>query len=126
MPTSVRRETFPRARRVTKRRDYLAVQNGGRRIAGQHYLLFARRAATVGAPPVATDCRVGITVSKKVGNAVVRNRVKRWVRESCRKLLSTLPSGLDLVVVARPSAARAGLGPTAQELASLARQIGRR
>ncbi len=110
---------------MTKRSEYLAIQNGGRRIGGAHYLLFARRAApgSAGSPPAS---RVGVTVSKKVGNAVVRNLVKRWIRESCRKLLPTLPPGLDLVVVARPSAAGAGLGPTAQELASLARQLARR
>jgi ribonuclease P protein component len=121
----VRREAFPRARRISKRSDYLAVQNGGRRFGGAHYLLFARRSA-VAPGDAAPACRVGVTVSKKVGNAVVRNRVKRWVRESCRKLMTAWPAGLDLVVVAKPSAATAGLGPTTQELASLARQLGRR
>lgn len=125
MSEPVRRESFPRVKRVSKRSDYLAIQNGGRRFGGAHYLLFARK--TMLAPgATAAGCRLGITVSKKVGNAVVRNRVKRWVRESCRKLLPAWPSGFDLVVVAKPSAAKAGLAPTAQDLASLARQLGRR
>jgi ribonuclease P protein component len=115
----VRREGFPRARRIRKRPHYLVVQNTGRRLGSAHYLLFARRqqSATDGLP------RIGITVTKKVGNAVVRNRVKRWVRESCRKMMDRFPAGVDLVIVARPSAAGAGLLPTAQELASLARQL---
>jgi ribonuclease P protein component len=51
--------------------------------------------------------RVGITVSGRVGNAIVRNRVKRRLREALRLRLSQLPSGQDLVVVARPRAAAA-------------------
>ena len=119
MGAPVRREGFPRARRIRKRPHYLVVQNTGRRLGSAHYLLFARRqeSGTDGLP------RIGITVTKKVGNAVVRNRVKRWVRESCRKMMDRFPAGVDLVIVARPSAAGAGLLPTAQELASLARQL---
>ena len=45
--------------------------------------------------------RVGITVSKKVGNAVVRNRVKRLVRETFRVAKDVLPADLDFVLVAR-------------------------
>lgn len=111
-------ERLPRARRVRKRGEYLLVQGQGRRYAGVHYMLFARPAADA-----ATPARIGVTVSRKVGGAVVRNRVKRWVRESCRRMQQRLPSGFDLVVVARPSAARAGYGPTSQELATLARRL---
>jgi ribonuclease P protein component len=114
-----RREGFPRARRIRKRPHYLVVQNTGRRLGSAHYLLFARRQPDGAGAPT----RIGITVTKKVGNAVVRNRVKRWLRESCRKMMDRFPVGVDLVIVARPSAAQAGLAPTAQELASLARQL---
>ena len=52
--------------------------------------------------------RVGISVSKKVGNSVVRHRVTRLVRESYRLHESIFNSGLDIVIVARPSAATVG------------------
>lgn len=52
-----------------------------------------------------TDCnRLGISVSKKVGNSVVRHRVKRLIKESYRLHEEVFNSGLDIVVVARGSA----------------------
>ena len=55
--------------------------------------------------------RVGIVVSKKVGNAVVRNRVRRRLREGLRTLVadgsSAGPTSFDLLVIARPEAAEA-------------------
>ena len=51
--------------------------------------------------------RVGITVSSRVGNAVVRNRVRRRLREALRARLDRLASGQDFVLVARPASAEA-------------------
>ena len=52
--------------------------------------------------------RIGISVSKKVGNSVVRHRVTRLLRESYRLHESIFNSGLDIVIVARPGAATVG------------------
>lgn len=58
--------------------------------------------------PAGAASRFGLTVSRKVGNAVVRNRVKRWLREAVRRERSTLPGRWDVVLIAHPSAATAG------------------
>jgi ribonuclease P protein component len=50
------------------------------------------------------ESRVGITVSGKVGNSVIRNRIKRQVREFFRRRRGTLPHGVDFLVIARKSA----------------------
>jgi len=68
--------------------------------------------------------RIGITVSRKVGGAVVRNRVKRWIRECYRRRRGDFPGRVDFVVVARPTAAEAGHAGICRELAGLARRLG--
>jgi ribonuclease P protein component len=111
-----RPETFTRGQRLTRRPDYLAVQERGRRISGSSYLLLAL--SRTGAPQE-TGARLGITVSKKVGKASVRNQVKRWVRESYRRMSDLAPRATDLVVVARASAVTSGLVGTSTELRGL-------
>ncbi|HEX3901239.1 MAG TPA: ribonuclease P protein component [Polyangia bacterium] len=106
-------ERFPRAARVRRRPEYLAIQNRGRRLVGPHLLLFA----------LAGSGRLGVTVSKKVGGAVLRNRVKRWIRDCYRRRRPEFPAGLDLVVVARPPAAGADHQAVCAELTSLARRL---
>ena len=49
----------------------------------------------------AGSCRIGITASKKIGNAVQRNRARRVIRESFRQIKLPLKSGFDIVFVAR-------------------------
>jgi ribonuclease P protein component len=71
-------------------------------------------------PNQLTHARIGFVVSTKVGGAVIRNAVKRRLREASRPLLEALPDdGVDLVVVARPGAAAAEFGALAADLAKL-------
>ena len=118
------RLSFPRQRRIRKRREYLLVQGRGRRISGRNYLFFVRPRVDLPLGGVATPARFGITVTRKVGNAVARNRIKRIVREGCRHLASKFPVGLDLVVVARPSAVDVNFRTFCGELTDLLSRLG--
>jgi ribonuclease P protein component len=86
--------------RLRRRADFLAVQTEGLKLHGRHVLALARKQSD----PLRAG-RLGITVTKKVGNAVVRNRIKRMLREWLR-LNGWVPRGWDLVLVAKASAAR--------------------
>jgi ribonuclease P protein component len=91
---------LPKAARLRRRREFLLVQQRGTRLYAGDVLVLALASGS-GRP------RIGITVSSKIGNAVARNRVKRWVREAFRAVQTDLPA-VDLVVVARSGAAHMG------------------
>ena len=111
---------FPPGRRLRKRREYLAVQGRGQRVSGRHFLVFVKPRGNVAVPP---RTRFGITVTRKVGDAVTRNRIKRLVRESCRRLGDQFPQDVDVVVVARPSAAEISYADAANEMAWVAARL---
>ena len=82
--------------RLRKRRDFLAVQSAARRSTPGTFWSWSRKATAPGG--------VGITVTKKIGNAVTRNRVKRLVRECVRQsrpMAPWVPAGRDVVIVAK-------------------------
>lgn len=116
--------TAPRRRaRITRSGDFDAVYRRGRSAANRHLVVYAfAREDTPAAP-----ARLGLSVSRKVGGAVERNRVKRVLRERFAEIADTLPRGTDVVVIARPGCAEyieergsAAIGARLAELAEKA------
>jgi len=85
-------------RSLTKRRDFRIVFKEGVSLSSQYLVIYAR--------PNELNCnRLGLSVSKKIGNAVIRNRIKRLLREALRELLHGWTFYYDFVVVAKKSSA---------------------
>ncbi|MCB9625820.1 MAG: ribonuclease P protein component [Sandaracinaceae bacterium] len=90
-------EAYPPSARVRRRADYRRIQSGRSRVHTRHFLI------VLAAAPVGTQ-RLGVTVTKKVGNAVVRNRIKRVVREVFRRNRELFPDATDVVFIAKQGA----------------------
>lgn len=93
-------QAFGKGVRLRRRAEFLAVQDKGARINADCLLVVWRRNE-------GGDTRLGLTVSSKVGPAVVRNRIRRHLREFFRKRRMEFPKGVDVVVIARQSASEA-------------------
>ncbi len=116
-----RQQRFGRMDRLRARSSFLAVQQRGRRLPGQNLVIYVLPRPLQERQQRA---RMGLVVSKKVGNAVARNRVKRWLRECYRRMDPPAPAGIDLVVIARPSEAKSSYRRTAREMTDLMRRVG--
>ena len=129
------RQDFPRAARLLRSADYEAVYGAGQRRSSPQFAVFfrSRRAlaagrANAGAPgnnaagpsPLS---RFGISVKKALGGAVLRNRIRRRIREILRRNRTEIPSGWDIVIHPRRSVAQAPFAPLEAELLRLLRSI---
>ena len=98
-----RSEALPKEKRLAKRREFLRVYETGRKLFSRYCVLFF----------AANDLpysRVGITATKKLGKANVRNRLKRWTRETYRRQREPLGLDryrLDVVINVKPNAGTA-------------------
>jgi len=132
------RNHFPKRVRLRKRSEFQAVQQRGRKLTTESFLVFtspspaspvALASATASSSPIIiatadVPCaRLGITVSKKVGGAVVRNRVKRLVREAFRHRKTLFPGGLRVVFVAKAAAAKIGLSEVEREMERVCKRL---
>ena len=90
-------ERFPAALRVKRGEDFDRAYQARRRRDLGALIVY-------GTPNGLPVTRLGLSVSRKVGAATVRNRAKRMLREAFRQVRAELPTGLDLVVVVRPHA----------------------
>jgi ribonuclease P protein component len=113
---------LPQQSRMRRAEDFRRVLRTGRRAGGSvlsGHLLPAVAPATAdsgGAVRPSDPAKVGFIVSRAVGSAVVRNRVKRRLRELMRRRLASLPGGCLLVLRAHPAAASARQADLAADL----------
>jgi ribonuclease P protein component len=96
---------------LRRRGDFARVQRRGKRRVGPLFVLLATEGQAVS--------RVGITVAKTVGNAVVRNRLRRRVKAILDRSAFGAPPHRDVVLIARPGAGDIGVAALAAELARL-------
>jgi ribonuclease P protein component len=89
---------FTKADRILKRREFIALTESGRRIQNGHFI-------AIFSPNQLGRSRIGITVTKKVGPAVKRNRIKRLVREYFRVSRHHLAGHWDINIIAKRQAA---------------------
>jgi ribonuclease P protein component len=112
-------EALPKAKRLAKRREFLRVYETGRKNFSRFTVVFV-------APNGLAHSRVGVTVTRKVGKANVRNRLKRWVREIYRRQREPLALDartVDFVVNLKPNAVTASYRDFNQDLSRLLRRI---
>jgi ribonuclease P protein component len=114
--------TFPRSSRLRKSDDFQRLKSGHR--------LGTRHLVVNFASSKRHTSRFGLVVSKRVGNAVIRNRVKRWLREAVRHEKGALDekcglTGFDVVLIARSSAATAGAEALREDVARALNKMGK-
>jgi ribonuclease P protein component len=111
-------QRFPKQARLRRRSEFLRVQGEGRRLHTPHFVVLLMP----GRPQ-----RFGVTVGKRIGCAVKRNRIKRVARELFRREKALFPADCEVVLVARTGAERLDYGAVKAELeraqASLARLL---
>jgi len=102
------RDRAPRRRRLSRSAEFERVYRQGKSKGNRFLVLYAFPREEDGSAPASTEAeegpRLGLSVSRKVGGAVDRNRVKRVLREAFWQEAERLPAGSDYVVVARPDA----------------------
>jgi len=112
-------ERFPKWVRLRRRSEFLEVYQGGRKCVRRFLVMRALRRPSPDLPT-----RLGITVTRRTGKAVVRNRLRRFLREAFRRTHGTLAPGWDLVVNLRHEAAAAGYHEVAEDFQECIRRLG--
>ena len=113
---------FPSRARVRKRVEFLKIQDGGLRVSTARFVLILSASAA----PHASQARLGITASRRVGNAVVRSRAKRLIREAFRATRELWPAGVDLVVIVKRATGESKLESVISEWLAARSQIEKR
>jgi ribonuclease P protein component len=107
--------TFRPQEHLRRGADFRRLYDQGRRCAGRLLVLYVLVGTTGGR-------RVGVVTSRRIGNAVTRNRARRLMREAYRLNKLKLPEHLELVMIARSAIAQTGLAQVQAEMLALWRQ----
>ena len=110
------RFTFKKEDRILKRSEFLELTRTGRKVQNDYFIALFR-------PGRRDRSRLGITVTRKVGSAALRNRVKRWVREYFRLNRRQFHQNWDINIVAKKKAADLSAEKTFASLQDLFEQI---
>jgi ribonuclease P protein component len=104
--------------RLRKNEQYQEIFKIGKSFANRYLVIYYK-------PQLQPkDFRVSLSVSKKVGNAVIRNRVKRLIKAAIAELSNQLQSGYDFVIIARPQAADLDFEAMKKNVTHLAKNAG--
>jgi ribonuclease P protein component len=93
-------QRMTKSMRLRRRDEYVRVQSTGRKLHGRHFVALVAPSTE----PASSTGRVGLTVTKRIGNAVTRNRIKRSARQWLRTH-GWVPAGHDVVFIAKETAA---------------------
>jgi ribonuclease P protein component len=116
---AARSEALPKEKRLTKRREFVRVYDTGRKLFSRYSVLFF-------AANDLPHSRIGITATKKLGKANVRNRLKRWTREIYRRQREALgidSQALDIVVNVKSNAADATFQDYSRDLSRVLERV---
>jgi ribonuclease P protein component len=110
------------SQRVRRRSEFQRAQSLGRKLVSRHFVLlvYARD------DPSGEPTRLGLVVSKRVGNAVRRNRAKRLIKEAFRRSPGLWHADIDLIVIARSCPADLQSRQVLEELGGLSQALARR
>lgn len=112
-------KSYPRSARLLRSGEFERVYREGRRRSSKRFVVFAR-AEQPGLKELRAS-RFGMSVKRELGGAVLRNRIRRRVREIVRLHRNELPAGWDVVIHPRASVAEADFAALGEELVSLIR-----
>ncbi|MGB9464778.1 MAG: ribonuclease P protein component [Candidatus Acidiferrum sp.] len=107
---------FPREARLVRRGEFDAVYRAGKRRASSHFTVFFR----ANQMPVS---RFGFSIKKALGGAVVRNRIRRRIREIVRCHRMEIPAGWDIVIHPKSSVGRAEFAGLTADLLRLMKSV---
>lgn len=84
--------------RIKKNKEFQTVFKQGKSFANRQFIIYSLKV------PGQAHFRIGLSVSKKIGNAVMRNQIKRYIRQSFFELQGNIKEGYDYVIIARKPA----------------------